>query len=229
MKTLWQWRQERQETKKTCKHSALEAEDIRSIIDQMSEGLLHLIESIEPIKKTVMKNLLNCSGRRFRCKIYGEPVEGKIQVEDGCVYLCQNKEDGCRATNKLGYKYSYTVDSGSDEYLRIYGVSDFALLMTAEEIEEYKDWQVGDLIKNKNGFKHNEDMEVIFRRDELVVCKFIPSGNATHNFTCDELYNLGCRLAIEPVPESDDSVEVSMAEVAEKLGVPVEKLRIKKE
>ena len=101
--------------------------------------------------------------------------------------------------------------------------------MTAEEIEEYKDWQVGDLIKNKNGFKHNEDMEVIFRRDELVVCKFIPSGNATHNFTCDELYNLGCRLAIEPVPESDDSVEVSMAEVAEKLGVPVEKLRIKKE
>lgn len=51
MKTLWQWRQERQATKKTCKHSALESEDIRSIIDQMSEGFLRLIESIEPIKR----------------------------------------------------------------------------------------------------------------------------------------------------------------------------------
>lgn len=223
MKTLWQWRQERQETKKTCKHSALEAEDIRSIIDQMSEGFLRLIESIEPIKKTVMKNLLNCSGRRFRCKIYGEPVEGKIQVEDGCVYLCQNKEDGCRATNKLGYKYSYTVDSGSDEYLRIYGVSDFALLMTAEEIKEYKDWQVGDKIT-----KGRVVFEVIFRSGEVVILKN-NDGLAEGPFTCDEIYNDGGRLVAEPTPESDDSVEVSMAEVAEKLGVPVEKLRIKKE
>ena len=177
-----------------------------------------------------MKNLLNCSGRRFRCKIYGEPVEGKIQVEDGCVYLCQNKEDGCRATNKLGYKYSFAVDTGSDEDLKTHDVSDFTLLMTAEEIEEYKDWQVGDLIKDKTtGFGHGGDMEVIFRRGDLVVCKFVLSGNASFNFTCDELYNLGYRLAIEPAPESDDSVELSMAEVAEKFDIPVEKLRIKKE
>lgn len=177
-----------------------------------------------------MKNLLNCRGRRFRCKIYGEPVEGKIQVEDGCVYLCQNVRRGNECGDKLGYLYSWNVLSGSDEYLRIYDVSDFALLMTAEEIEEYKDWQVGDLIKDKTtGFGYGRDMEVIFRRDELVVCKFIPSGNATLNFTCDELYNLGYRLAIEPAPESDDSVEVSMAEVAVKFDIPVEKLRIKKE
>lgn len=223
MKTLWQWRQERQATKKTCKHSALESEDIRSIIDQMSEGFLRLIESIEPIKKTMMKNLLNYSGRRFRCKIYGKPVEGKIQVEHGHVFLCQNEIDGCRARNTLGYKYSYTVDSGFDEDLKIYNVSDFALLMTAEEIEEYKDWQVGDEIT-----KGRDVFEVIFRSGEVVILKN-NDGLAEGPFTCDEIYNDGGRLVAEPTPESDDSVEVSMAEVAEKLGVPVEKLRIKKE
>ena len=61
----------------------------------------------------MMKNLLNYSGRRFRCKLHGKPVEGKIQVEHGYVFLCQNEIDGCRARNKLGYKYSYSVDSGS--------------------------------------------------------------------------------------------------------------------
>ena len=50
------------------------------------------------------------------------------------------------------------------------------------------------------------------------------------------LYNNGCRLVAEPTPESDDSVELSMVEsieklgvAVEKLGVTVEKLRIKKE
>ena len=178
-----------------------------------------------------MKNLLNCSGRRFRCKIYGEPVDGKIQVEHGCVYLCQNKEDGCRTTNKLGYKYSFAVDAGSDKDLKTHDVSDFALFMTAMEIEKYKDWQVGDILIDK--YRTSEQLTVIFRSGELVIGKKISNnptkGYATHNFTCDELYNLGYRLAIEPVPESDDSVEVSMAEVAEKFGIPVEKLRIKKE
>lgn len=171
----------------------------------------------------MMKNLLNYSGRRFRCKLHGKPVEGKIQVEHGYVFLCQNEIDGCRARNKLGYKYSYSVDSGFDEDLKIYNVSDFALLMTAEEIEEYKDWQVGDKIT-----KGRDVFEVIFRSGEVVILKN-NDGLAEGPFTCDEIYNDGGRLVAEPTPESDDSVEVSMAEVAEKLGVSVEKLRIKKE
>uniref|UniRef100_UPI003FD8C5FB hypothetical protein n=1 Tax=Alistipes putredinis TaxID=28117 RepID=UPI003FD8C5FB len=170
-----------------------------------------------------MRNLLNYGGRRFRCKIYGKPVEGKIQVEHGHVFLCQNEIDGCRARNTLGYKYSYTVDSGFDEDLKIYNVSDFALLMTAEEIEEYKDWQVRDKIT-----KGRDVFEVIFRSGEVVILKN-NDGLTEGPFTCDEIYNDGGRIVAEPTPESDDSVEVSIAEVAEKLGVPVEKLRIKKE
>ena len=41
-------------------------EDIEKIIDQMSEDLFRPIESIKPIKKNVMKDLLSCEGRRFR-------------------------------------------------------------------------------------------------------------------------------------------------------------------
>lgn len=92
-----------------------------------------------------------------------------------------------------------------------------------EEIEEYKDWQVGDKIT-----KGRDVFEVIFRSGEVVILKN-NDGLAEGPFTCDEIYNDGSRLVAEPAPESDDSVEVSMAEVAEKLGVPVEKLRIKKE
>lgn len=55
---------------------------------------------------TTMVNLLSCDGRRFRCKITGTPVEGRVRVEGDRVYLCQNKHDGNDADDKLGYKYS---------------------------------------------------------------------------------------------------------------------------
>lgn len=101
--------------------------------------------------------------------------------------------------------------------------------MTAAEIEAYKDWQVGDKI-NCDGILR----EVIFRSGELVVCKelndmgFWKKGYASANYTCDELYNKGYRLVAEPV-EEEEVVEVTMDEIAEKMGVPVERLRVKKE
>lgn len=94
--------------------------------------------------------------------------------------------------------------------------------MTAAEIEAYKDWQVGD--KVTDGIRA---WEVIFRSGELVVCKN-ECDQATSNYTCDELYNSGCRLVADPEPE-DETVELTMDEIAEKVGIPVEKLRIKKE
>ena len=69
--------------------------------------------------------------------------------------------------------------------------------------------------------------EVIFRSGELVVCKR-ENGNATYNFTCDELYTSGFRLVYEPDPESE-IVEVTMDEIAKMKGIPVERLHIKKE
>lgn len=107
MKTPWRWWRERQATDKTCKHLALMTEDITNItdrlvafvwediekiIDQMSEDLFRPIESIKPIKKNVMKDLLSCEGRRFRCKIDGTLATGIIRVVDKCGIYAKMKK-----------------------------------------------------------------------------------------------------------------------------------------
>ena len=84
-----------------------------------------------------MENLLKCNGRRFRAKIEGVKCYGKIRVEDGLVYLCQNEKDGKSCYNKFGYKYSWVMPSSSVSELELYST-------TATEIDAYKDWQVGD-------------------------------------------------------------------------------------
>ena len=66
---------------------------------------LHLI-LIRTSKTTIMENLLNCKGKRFRAVIQDKEVEGKIQVEEGCVYLCQDKKCGVGYEDRLGYKGS---------------------------------------------------------------------------------------------------------------------------
>lgn len=172
---------------------------------------------------TTMENLLKCDGRRFRAKIDGTPCEGKIRVEDAHVLLCQDKKNGAFCKDKLGYKYAWCIAYGSEEDITSHSVTDFQLLgMTAAEIEAYKDWQVGDKVSNGKF-----TIEVIFRSGELVVCKN-EEGSAMSNLTCDELYLCGYRLVADPEPE-DETVELTMDEIAEKVGIPVEKLRIKKD
>ena len=178
-----------------------------------------------------MENLLKCDGRRFRCKIKETPVKGRIRVENGNVYLCQNKQEGAEAKCRFGYKYSWDVSSGSDKHLAYNDVSDIVLIpSTPDEIESYKDWQVGDKVYCK------EDIvipplslygEIIFRSGELVVPKF--NDRAPYVFTCNELYKRGYRLDIEPLSEEEKTVEISMDEIAEKWGISKDQLRIKKE
>lgn len=70
--------------------------------------------------------------------------------------------------------------------------------------------------------------DVIFRFGELIVGKFIDTRRALTNYTCDELYEDGFRLIVDPAPE-EEIVEVTMDEIAKLKGVPVERLRVKKE
>lgn len=106
-------------------------------------------------------------------------------------------------------------------------VTDFRFIpITAEEIEAYKDWQVGDRLRKKDG--SSRTIEVIFRFGELIVGKFIDTRRALTNYTCDELYEDGFRLIVDPAPE-EEIVEVTMDEIAKLKGVPVERLRMKKE
>lgn len=93
--------------------------------------------------------------------------------------------------------------------------------MSAEEIEAYKNWQVGDKITD--GL---ESLEVIFRSGELVVCKD-SDDEACGSYTCNELHKRGYRLVVES--EEEEIIEVMMDEIAKMKGVPVERLHIKKE
>ncbi|WP_410261270.1 hypothetical protein [Alistipes putredinis] len=58
--------------------------------------------------------------------------------------------------------------------------------------------------------------------------KFIDTRRALTNYTCDELYKKGFRLVADPAPK-EEIVEVTMDEIAKLKGVPVERLRMKKE
>lgn len=112
-------------------------EDIEKITDQMWEDLLRPIESIKPIKKNVLKDLLSCEGRRFRCKIDGTLATGIIRVVDECVYLCQNEKNGSHSIDKKGYKYAWCVYSGTEADFAHPNVrvTDFRFIpITAEEI-----------------------------------------------------------------------------------------------
>ena len=170
-----------------------------------------------------MENLLQCKGKKFKANIQGIPVKGRIQVEEGSIYLCQDVMNGVSCEDKLGFKYSWRIGDGSEMGLIKNDVSNLCIRpSTKEEAESFKDWQVGDKLVNGSN-----TWEVIFRAGELVVCKR-EEDKATFNYTCDELYRLGFRLVYEPDPESE-IVEVTMDEIAKMKGIPVERLHIKKE
>ena len=100
------------------------------------------------------------------------------------------------------------------------GVEDFQLVDISPS--EYKDWQVGDKVLQEDAKDGDSYGEVIFRSGELVVLKF-RSGNASGNFTCDELFRIGFRL----VEEKEDVIELTLDDVAKMKGVSVDRIRIK--
>lgn len=94
---------------------------------------------VEYKEEKVMENLLNCKGKKFRCKIDGTFVEGRIQVEENRVYLCQNIKNGGICEDKLGYEYSWYVRTGDEDGLLSNYVTNFRLIdMTKKDIENYK-------------------------------------------------------------------------------------------
>lgn len=79
-----------------------------------------------------MEDLLKCHGRKFRGKICGRAVEGRISISKNWIYLCQNVVNGANAPDKLGYKFSWAVywdmRESQEQSLRFQDVSDFELI-----------------------------------------------------------------------------------------------------
>lgn len=115
---------------------------------------------------------------------------------------------------------------GECKYAGIICSPEFDTRLTERQKEVMKLYMVGDRLRKKDG--SSRTIDVIFRFGELIVGKFIDTRRALTNYTCDELYEDGFRLIVDPAPE-EEIVEVTMDEIAKLKGVPVERLRVKKE
>lgn len=78
------------------------------------------------------ENLLLCDGMGYECRIKGDKVRGKITVEWGEVFLCQDFKNGDRCVDRKGYMHSWYVRDGRNESLIALGVSDFKLMTVNE-------------------------------------------------------------------------------------------------
>jgi hypothetical protein len=72
--------------------------------------------------------LWDCDGREFEAEIESKLVRGKITVEHGNVYLCQDSHDGDHCSDKKGYKYSWVITSSGKVKLSRHNVSNFRLI-----------------------------------------------------------------------------------------------------
>lgn len=160
-------------------------------------------------------------GRRFSAEINGRsPCIGRISYDarEKRYYLCQNVADGLNARDKLGYKYSWYAGTGDEYCMRMANIRNFKLLdMTREEIENYKVFKKGDKLTKNGG-----TMEVIATLGEEVVIIKDPNNRAAV-YTHQELYKDNWRLNVTP---EQKVIELSVAEVAERLGYSPALLKI---
>lgn len=78
------------------------------------------------------------AGARVTCKINGKFVKNaRIQHSHGGYYICQNSHNGDPCDDKLGYKFSWSIATGSsEETLKQMGVTELALSVTLWDEEE---------------------------------------------------------------------------------------------
>lgn len=167
---------------------------------------------------------LSDKGKIFIASFSDEIVTGKIQVEGKQFYLCQNIKNGSRCSDTLGYQYSWYVDSGSKYDISRNGVKDFKLL-TPTDVETYKDFNKGDVLACRSG--DGRTLTIDGKIGETLIGRFSSEytlGGSPGLFTAEDLYKREWRLKYEP--DEEDIVELSVSEVAEKLGIDPKLLKI---
>lgn len=165
-------------------------------------------------------------GRKFSGIIRGTSIpHGKIMYGDNNYWLCQNEQNGdnCGA-EKFGYAYSWSVGNGSVDSIKLSGVTECNLVpITEKEIEEYKDFQIGDKLVCKEDCCYDREVVGIIG-DNLVVTKDLDGTDDIGINLKDKLYKNGWRFKY--IPEEVPVVELSVAEVASKLGINPKTLKI---
>lgn len=145
-------------------------------------------------------DLTKCRGLNFKANIDGTPCEGRIQVEDETVYLCQDKIVGLACKDKMGFRYSWRINEGTPEAMEANCIDVKNFEIIPRDPETYLDWQVEDMVHLEN--RDWEFYQVIFRSGRLVGVSAlnVDDEESLHGmFTCQELYRRGYRLVLTDI------------------------------
>lgn len=126
-----------------------------------------------------LKDLWECHGRYFRCKIEDEECEGRISIDRGEIYLCQDILNGIDSKEKFGYDYSWEITLSAENILKDLpnndDVSEFILLdndSIGAPLATLSDLRVGNVIK----YRHFEPRLITYVDSEKVKYRRIHSG-----------------------------------------------------
>ena len=101
-------------------------------------------------------------GTIFTATADGKELVGRIFNDEGQIFLCQNEHSGSRSYTTLGYKESYTIESGSANRLNSHGITNFELYSEAPEGME-----VLDMIEIPEAPIKAAGYNVVFHKDHI--------------------------------------------------------------
>jgi len=160
------------------------------------------------------------TGDRVTCKIGDVEIkDAKVYVKNpGRIFICQNMHNGFSCDDKLGYKYSWVVYGGDIADIKSFnGADSISELRFFERTIETS--QVGDIL-----LRDGDEVTVVFNDGKRIVT--VDTYNESwdpNTYDVDDCGDLS-------VPEEEDTTkELTMDEIAEKFGVDVKDLKIKKD
>lgn len=167
-------------------------------------------------------------GRKFSAIIAGISSEGKIQYDGGTYFLCQNERDGSSCKNKLKYKFSWAIGEGKVSDLQKNAVRKLRIQVISEEdSDQEKVFNEGDVLVNNK--VPNSEVIVDGKIGETLICRRVSIGVLTMGEPflthSERLFNYGWRLKVEEL-EEPQSIEMSVKDVATKLGIDPKVLKI---
>lgn len=147
-------------------------------------------------------------GQRVKCKIQGMQIDdARISVdESGKPFICQNRKEGTRTDDKLGYLYSWEFDCRVTDLVAIEG---FYV-------------NVGDVV----GWECFRAKVLAVMGDAFWISLWDTFESYGYGLTFKQAAERGFKvLPAEP----EKQIELSMDQIAEKFGMDVKQLKIKKD
>lgn len=148
-------------------------------------------------------------GDRVTCEILGKKIDdARISVDtNGKHFICQNKEDGARAENILGYKYSWSFNPEGPEPGSVTNLT--AIPRTLDDL------MAGDEVENGDG----DRQKVLARVENLVALSCLGNHNSFGAFRTIQEMKESSYTLVQPIEESIE--ELTMEEVCKRLGKQV--------